>query len=64
MYLADRLIRDDDYRSHAILDLQYERSLVEPKERAYTIVQLGGRKIEEMVEAGKLFEGLCDGLGD
>jgi tRNA-dihydrouridine synthase len=64
MYLADRLLRDEAYRKHALLDLQYERLLVKPKERAYTIVQLGGRNIEEMVEAGKLFEGLCDGLGE
>lgn len=63
MYLADRLLQDEVYREQALLDLHYERDLLEPEERAYIIVQLGGRDLEQMVQAGKLFEGLCDGLG-
>lgn len=63
MYLADKLLNDEEYRRQALLDLHYEQRLLLPDERAFTIVQLGGRNIEEMVEAGKLFENLCDGLG-
>ena len=63
MFMVDKLLRDTEYRERALLDLHYEKTSLKPHERAYTIVQLGGRNIEEMVQAGKLFEGRCDGLG-
>ena len=64
MLLADKLFQDPEYRERALRDLEYEATLLTPEERRPTIVQLGGRDVETMVRAAKLFEEKCDGIGE
>ena len=61
MYLPDKLFTDVEYRERALRDLQDERDLGSMKRP--TIVQLGGRNVEELVTAARIFEPYCDGIG-
>lgn len=62
MYTPEKLEQDEEYRRRALNDLIYERSLPEDLRRP-VIVQLGGRNIQTMVKAARLFEAHCDGIG-
>lgn len=62
MYTPEKLKQDEEYRRRALKDLEYERSLPNDLQRP-VIVQLGGRDIDEMIEAARLFAPLCDGIG-
>ena len=61
MYLPNKLFADVEYRERALRDLHDERDLGSMKRP--TIVQLGGRSIDELVTAARIFEPYCDGIG-
>lgn len=63
MYIPEKLFNDVQYRERALKDLEYERDFFNPATKPPTMVQLGGRDIEELVRAAKLFEPLCQGIG-
>lgn len=62
MYLPGKVKQDEEYRTRALRDLYYERSLPDELRRP-VVVQLGGRNIDEMVEAAQMFTPHCDGIG-
>lgn len=62
MYLPEKLKHDEEYRKRALKDLEYEKSLPDHLRR-HVIVQLGGRDVDEMVQAAQLFAPRCDGIG-
>ncbi|KAL7006979.1 hypothetical protein EMMF5_003563 [Cystobasidiomycetes sp. EMM_F5] len=62
MYIPEKLFNDVQYRERALKDLEYERDFFNPATKPPTMVQLGGRDIEELVRAAKLFEPLCQGI--
>ena len=62
MYIPHKLESDIELRERALLDLQYESNGLSIEEKRPTIVQLGGRDIDELVRAARIFEGHCQGI--
>ena len=62
MYIPEKLDSDVELRERALRDLEYGARALSAEEQCPTVVQLGGRDIDELVRAAKLFEGHCEGI--